>query len=308
MVYTFETGDVYSPVLTAEANGSSAIYRIEPKAGEDAVSANTYWKLYPYNQYSYPSIFDEEFTINDKPKKVIDAIRDGTIHLASTEDKQRLWNLLSAPQSGNPAPAQSGTKVMSATSTEPAVNNVVDPEQLVKDTIYVMFVAAQNELGGEPVFAMVEGISKHDNEGPKIINVTERIYDITDDTINVSVTIEFNSDIYLRKPNTIPPQTKPYNLFKDFSTDILYSSPIDGSTAEIKDVTPRTITVLIKNSIKNTDFSIIPIQKGYESLICSETGIARGSISIKIVEDKNGKLDAVINGGKYNGLTSELDE
>ena len=52
---------------------------------------------------------------------------------------------------------------------------------------------------------MVEGISKHDNEGPKIINVTERIYDITDDTINVSVTIEFNSDIYLRKPNTIPP-------------------------------------------------------------------------------------------------------
>ena len=62
-------------MLTAEANGSSAIYRIEPKAGEDAVSANTYWKLYPYNQYSYPSIFDEEFTINDKPKKVIDAIR-----------------------------------------------------------------------------------------------------------------------------------------------------------------------------------------------------------------------------------------
>ena len=308
MVYTFETGDVYSPVLKAYANGSSATYTIEPEKGQPAISANTYWKLYPYNKYSYPELFDTQITIGSEKKTYIEAIRDGTIHNASPSDKQRLWDLLSAPQSGNPAPSQSGVKPMSATSTEPATNNVVNPDELIINTNYIMFVAAKNELGGEPVFAMVEGISKHDNEGPKISNISTSTYKIGNDTINTSVTIEFNSEIYLRKTNTSPPETKYYKSFSSFANDITYQSPLPGATAEITKVTTSSITVLIQNSIEEINFRIEPDQLDYEPYICSETGVARSAISIKIIKDKDEKFKAVINGGVYDGLTSELDE
>lgn len=311
MVYTFKTGDVYSPVLTAEANGSSAIYTIKPKDGEDAVSANTYWKLYPYNKYSYPELFDSEITIGSEKKTYIKAIKDGSIHEADPKDKQSLWNLLSAPQSGNPAPVQSGTKVMDATSTEPAINNVVDPEQLAKETIYIMFVAAQNELGGEPVFAMVEGISKHDNEGPKISHMSSGLeeYTIGNDTfITGSFSITFNSQIYLKKSNTNPPETQLYKSFTSFENDITYAQT-PGASASIYKVNEYTIMVSVTKASKNSYFEIQPSQNGFEPSICSETGVSRTSpITFRLTEDKDGRIIAVISGGKYDGLTSELDE
>ena len=340
MVYKFTTGDVVPPDLKAAAGTANASYYITPKVGQPSVTAETYWRAYTDVTTSYPDIFDYKIkfaNIVGEPQRVRDAMYDGNINTKTDNDveqilsqdgkplnitfsnlKDELYNIISATNSGSPAPIDysQGPVILESTREpdgqiiETGSNlDIIDPEKIQEDTDYIVFIAAKNKLGGEPVFASVQGIRKYDTEGPKISKITTSTYHIDNDTINSSVTIEFDDYIYLRETGTSPPVTKPYQDFKDlgYKNDIIYT-PLKDETVEITSVRARSITVLIKNSHKSVNFQIEPGQTGYDPAITSVIGTARGSISIRFELDKEGNPTAVINGGVYDGLTSELDE
>ena len=339
MVYKFTTGDVVPPDLKAAAGTANASYYITPKVGQPSVTAETYWRAYTDVTTSYPVIFDYKikFANIGEPQRVRDAMYDGNINTKTDNDveqilsqdgtplnitfsnlKDELYNIISATNSGSPAPIDysQGPVILESTREpdgqiiETGSNlDIIDPEKIQEDTDYIVFIAAKNKLGGEPVFASVQGIRKYDTEGPKISKITTSTYHIDNDTINSSVTIEFDDYIYLRETGTSPPVTKPYQDFKDlgYKNDIIYT-PLKDETVEITSVRARSITVLIKNSHKSVNFQIEPGQTGYDPAITSVIGTARGSISIRFELDKEGNPTAVINGGVYDGLTSELDE
>ena len=339
MVYKFTTGDVVPPDLRAAAGTANASYYITPKVGQPSVTAETYWRAYTDVTTSYPVIFDYKikFANIGEPQRVRDAMYDGNINTKTDNDveqilsqdgtplnitfsnlKDELYNIISATNSGSPAPIDysQGPVILESTREpdgqiiETGSNlDIIDPEKIQEDTDYIVFIAAKNKLGGEPVFASVQGIRKYDTEGPRISTITTSTYHIDNDTINSSVTIEFDDYIYLRETGTSPPVTKPYQDFKDlgYKNDIIYT-PLKDETVEITSVRARSITVLIKNSHKSVNFQIEPGQTGYDPAITSVIGTARGSISIRFELDKEGNPTAVINGGVYDGLISELDE
>ena len=99
-------------------------------------------------------------------------------------------------------------------------------------------------------------------------------------------------------------------MTRHWDKDLIFT-PIGNESATISSVSDRQITVTLRAVPTQTTFSIVPNIPDYDSLFCSETGISRGeevSIKIQPLNDGTNNCIAVINGGTYDGQTSEIPQ
>lgn len=321
MVYKFRTSQAIPPKLTASPNGPSATYTVKPGDGQNSVEASTYWKLFPYTENGYPAIFKNKLT-NDPSRTYLQALIDGTFEAKATSDeKLAVWNQISQPSSGTIQPNQSGDQIVSATTTGTTVE-IIDPSLLKKNTQYILFVAARNILEGEPVFSVVPDIHLFASAGPQIENITttQNNSPNPEKSYTGAVTIYFNDPIFVKNSSTDELITYPYYQNDD---DIDKTSYRGTASFDPNDVVAGSkLTLKVTNFQVGDSLDIIPKQYKHTEdgssvnvleYFCSEAGDVRESgISVKLTsstdDEGNVTYQFVINGGKYNGLTSELEE
>ncbi len=309
--YRFSTTNVVSPVLTARADGSGAVYNVKPdtKNGQDRVESETYWKLYPYAREQYPDDFDE----------ILNSNGDNTL----ITNKEELWTLLTNPSSSAISPAQSGNKIVLADTSLGTDTSIIDPEQLKENTQYVLFVGAKNVLGGDPVFAAVTDIHRINMLGPRIQMINTASNESgNDDSYTGLVTITFDTGLYVQEADSI--ELHPY---KPRMKEDVVSYASSNSYADYYSKTPSSplpinrLIISLRNFKDGDAFSIQPTYWDGSSkapievnnVFYSAEGVQRTYLQFRIekqvVNEETGatRFACVIDGGQFDGLKSEID-
>lgn len=355
MVYTFNTGDIVPPILTAYGSGSNAGYTISANTsqGQTSVIADTWWSIYPFSttgtSSSYPKILDTKPWINDntidanmKDMTILNAlmtkhptINDNYFNLyASFELKEDIYELIAYPQSASPAAPYYGNKDGMA-SDDPETRTNTIKENLTANN-HVMLVVAQNQLGGDYVFAVVDGLTKVDTGEPLIQNITQSgKFNTNRNTFTGTITINFNKPIYVKENTSsgssgltlynrsfnLRSEYDGYNppLTKNWSDDIIPS----GGNISMTLVTEDSITMNLTNFLVGSSFRITPRIVNtnspysddnpmfYLEAFCSQQGDPREypvTISVELDETGNNCVCVIRNGSAYDGLTSEVPE
>lgn len=298
--YTFSTEDVVPPELTARVSGSGAVYTVLPGEDQERVEAETYWSLYPYSP------------TDGYPAELQDIIDDAV----TSDNQDTLWNLIVNPNNGRPAPLDSGRTPVTATSPAGA-STVVEPDGLQPNTEYVLFVAAKNVLGGNPVFAAATNIHIVDLSYPRITNINVGgigTIDPSDGTCtSAQVTVIFDKPLYVQGTESVDTYSyypRNNDVQGDFpisftgnygsSNSVLYFRVRKFKNNDTFQVTPTYWS--------NSDQKEISVQPYF----CSQQGVGRPNYPLSFrmvaVTDDTGAITGytcVINGGDYNGQTSE---
>lgn len=218
MVYTFNTGDIVPPILSAYGSGSNAGYTIYPNEaqGQTSVIADTWWSIYPFSttgtSSSYPKKLDTvlpDITDDEHPDgmTVLQALmtidrkaNDNYFNLyASEEDKKAIYELIAYPQSASPTATYYGNKESMASDDPETRTNTINEELTANN--HIMLVVAKNELAKDSgyVFAVVDGLTKVDTGEPLIENITQsgKFYP-TNGIFSGTVTITFDRNIYVQ--------------------------------------------------------------------------------------------------------------
>lgn len=201
MCYKFSTTDVVSPNLKANAQNTNDVQYQVSSATSGTILIDTYWALYNANTNGHPSIFEQTITVNGKPMKILDAMKDDTFDLnADSDTKQQVWETLTGGGSGY-LNSQSGQNLnVSAGAEWVPFQNFLDSEKLEYNNTYVFIVAAQNKQGGNPVFRSVQNIMRVDALGPRIEDI--RTPSSTGSSAHLysgTITVTFNDKLYVRK-------------------------------------------------------------------------------------------------------------
>lgn len=172
MCYKFSTTDVVSPNLEANAQNTNNVQYQVSSATSGTIQVDTYWALYSANTTGHPLIFDQTITVNSKPMKILEAMKDDTFdRYADSNTKKQVWKTLTGDGSGY-TNAQSGQNLNVPAGAEwVPFQNFLDSEKLEYNNTYVFIVAAQNKQGGDPVFRSVQNIMRVDALGPRIANI-----------------------------------------------------------------------------------------------------------------------------------------
>ncbi|MGO5095904.1 S-layer homology domain-containing protein [Agathobaculum sp. LCP25S3_E8] len=203
MCYKFSTTDVVSPNLKANAQNTNDVQYQVSSATSGTILIDTYWALYNANTNGHPSIFEQKITVNGKPMKILNAMKDDTFDLnADSDTKQQVWETLTGGGSGY-LNSQSGQNLnVSAGAEWVPFQNFLDSEKLEYNNTYVFIVAAQNKQGGNPVFRSVQNIMRVDALGPRIENI--RTPSSTGSSAHLysgTITVTFDKKLYVRKSN-----------------------------------------------------------------------------------------------------------
>ncbi|WP_122789959.1 S-layer homology domain-containing protein [Intestinibacillus sp. Marseille-P6563] len=298
--YQFTTGDVVSPVLTARGEGNGdASYTIAPAKGETRVEADTAWMLYPYVNELYPEEFQQ--IIDEKVTE-------------DPEELEALWNLLINPQDGSTSMIQAGKEPVEATTSGKRVSNFINTDLLEMNNTYVLFVGAKNVLGGRPVFKAVTNIRLINMQGPQIVRISTGNNKSSNPEKYFSGTVGILFSPALRVQAVEGIQLYPFSARKD-SLDKISS---DG-TITFDSVSESQITVSLGAFADGETFNIIPrtVRSAGETiavknLFYSPDGFARDSIlsfrmKKTVADDGNVSWNCVINGGSFDGQTSETN-
>ena len=357
MVYTFNTGDIVPPILSAYGSGSNAGYTISANTsqGQTSVIADTWWSIYPFStngaSFSYPDKLNNKFTIppevdtSDADKDpadmtILEALMttdvggtDNYFNLyASNEDKKTIYELIAYPQSASPAASYYGNKEGMASDDPETRTNTIN-EKLTSNN-HIMLVVAQNELGGDYVFAVVDGLTKVDTGEPLIKSITMAPtipFSQGTTTFTGYVTISFDRDLYVKRDSTSSSAANlvRYNtcsasptfrqasntmfpeLKGDWNDDVYQNVQL-----AIKEVSSNSITIYLNQFQLNSTFRVAPriVDKEgntYMDSFCSEQGDPRtNQVAILVTtNEENSAYSVVINNGSaYDGLTSEIPE
>lgn len=201
MCYKFSTTDVVSPNLKANAQNTNDVQYQVSSATSGTILIDTYWALYNANTNGHPSIFEQTITVNGKPMKILDAMKDDTFDLnADSDTKQQVWETLTGGGSGY-LNSQSGQNLnVSAGAEWVPFQNFLDSEKLEYNNTYVFIVAAQNKQGGNPVFRSVQNIMRVDALGPRIENIlTPSSTGSSAHLYSGTITVTFDKKLYVRK-------------------------------------------------------------------------------------------------------------
>ncbi len=201
MCYKFSTTDVVSPNLKANAQNTNDVQYQVSSATSGTILIDTYWALYNANTNGHPSIFEQTITVNGKPMKILDAMKDDTFDLnADSNTKQQVWETLTGGGSGY-LNSQSGQNLnVSAGAEWVPFQNFLDSEKLEYNNTYVFIVAAQNKQGGNPVFRSVQNIMRVDALGPRIENIlTPSSTGSSAHLYSGTITVTFDKKLYVRK-------------------------------------------------------------------------------------------------------------
>ena len=211
MCYKFSTTDVVSPNLKANAQNTNDVQYQVSSATSGTILIDTYWALYNANTNGHPSIFEQTITVNGKPMKILDAMKDDTFDLnADSDTKQQVWETLTGGGSGY-LNSQSGQNLnVSAGAEWVPFQNFLDSEKLEYNNTYVFIVAAQNKQGGDPVFRSVQNIMRVDALGPRIETILTPPSTVSDPHLySGTITVTFDKALYVRTSDgnktTYPP-------------------------------------------------------------------------------------------------------
>lgn len=234
-----------------------------------------------------------------------------------------LWNNLVEGASSVQGFMDEGKKTMTSPSTNPGI---IDQTKMKPGTKYILFVAARNTNGGIPVFDIVDNLTKVSAEYPRIKNISSSLTANPAGQVSGSITIQFDKDLYVPITDTSPVRTISYSKIRNNDNNII---PNDSNALQFTSCTNASLTIRFSNAT-DTYFNIVP-QVGrtsptqdveIDNVFCSRLGVARGEgegdnpVSIRIAktiddtDKENPKIiyEAVINGGPFDGLKSELTE
>lgn len=201
MCYKFSTTDVVSPNLEANAQNTNNVQYQVSSATSGTIQVDTYWALYNANTDGHPSIFDEEITVDSKPMKILEAMKDYKFDLyADSKTKQKVWKTLTGDGSGH-LNAQSGRNLdVSAGADGVSFQSVLNSEKLEYNNTYVFIVAAQNKQGGDPVFRSVQNIMRVDARGPRIASIVtpQQFPASSNHRYSGTITVTFDKVLYVR--------------------------------------------------------------------------------------------------------------
>lgn len=326
MCYSFSTDDAIPPTLTVNNSGpSQAAYSVSPGGGQSEVRANVYWALYPfYTGSGFPGSFSTKITLSGGQQvPVYEAMASGAFDTWTPDpnkpNEQNLKNnLFGILQGGGgnatPAPVQTGNSLDIPGDNKPYT--IIDPELLNDNTYYILFVAAQNTLGGTPVFRTITNIQKVNLNGPRITSI-ETSYNLTNSkTVNGVVTIYFDENLFVLLQDD-PTQTHFYQTSKDsWQPNSLYGTlepPTLNQSArsyeqiKFKGFLPGD-TILITPHFYSSD----PLAATDTGTFVTRLGVGRKDpVLIRLVasqDDSGGtKYEFVIaNGSEFDGLKSEI--
>lgn len=202
MCYKFSTTDVVSPNLQANAQNTNDVQYQVSSATPGTILIDSYWVLYNANRDGHPSIFEDTITVNGKPVKILDAMKDNTFDLnADSTLKRQVWTTLTGGGAGY-LNSQSGQNLNVSAGTEwVPFQNFLDSEKLEYNNTYVFIVAAQNKQGGDPVFRSVQNITRVDAFGPRIETIlTPPMSSAADPHLySGTITVTFDKALYVRK-------------------------------------------------------------------------------------------------------------
>lgn len=213
LCYKFSTTDVVSPNLKANAQNTNDVQYQVSSATSGTILIDTYWSLYNANTNGHPSIFEQTITVDNKPVKILDAMKDNTFDLnASSDIKQQVWETLTGGGSGY-LNSQSGQNLnISAGSEWVPFQNFLDSEKLEYNNTYIFIVAAQNKQGGDPVFRSVQNLMRVDALGPRIETILTPPSTIQDPHMySGTITVTFDKKLYVRKSDGTKAEYPPGN-------------------------------------------------------------------------------------------------
>lgn len=213
LCYKFSTTDVVSPNLKANAQNTNDVQYQVSSATTGTILIDTYWSLYNANTNGHPSIFDQTIMVDDKPVKILDAMRDDTFDLNADSDiKQQVWETLTGGGSGY-LNSQAGQNLnISAGAEWVPFQNFLDSEKLEYNNTYIFIVAAQNKQGGDPVFRSVQNLMRVDAFGPRIETILTPPSTTTQPHLySGTITVTFDKKLYVRKSDGTKAEYPPGN-------------------------------------------------------------------------------------------------
>lgn len=309
MCYKFSTTDVVPPNLEANAQNTNNVQYQVSSATSGNIQVDTYWALYNANADGHPSIFDEEITVDSKPMKILEAMKDDTFDLnADSKTKQKVWDALTGGGSGY-LNAQSGQNLnVSAGAEWVPFQNFLDSEKLEYNNTYVFIVAAQNKQGGNPVFRSVKNIMRVDARGPLIESIVTTQSPVSSDNLfSGTITIAFDKVLYVRKHDGSKKEYAPGN-----KNDVIPSA----GTCTITQATPKTLYITCSNMPVGSTIEILPHgqtkadKKMTAKPFLSENEYSSQLDPIRLLLNKtdNKTFQFVINAPKLDcdGMTSEI--
>lgn len=282
MCYSFNTGDVASPLLEAYAlSADNAYYHVSSQSAA-TIDVDTYWALYMQGGNGYPKAYDEPLYPDDPSNDttVLDAMVSGDFNDPGVVDhdrKMEFWELIQGGKIGYPTAQADSEPLTGVTTTGTDVRDFVDSSELVPNTPYVLIVGARNRQGGDPVFQAVTNIRVVDLEPPRVKSVTTSPVGTNSDVIpKTTVTIRFDKFLYYRdRYGNNPPQEYVARTGDAVTSGGNVKATVISSTRD-------SITISIPSGLfpVNSSIEIIPYylhEGGINNILVSEGNAARES-------------------------------